>query len=151
MVIVFRLSRMAFTIPRRSPRKRVTSAARPARRPVAPTPAALAAETWILREPGSGTREIAAAGLAERGIAPKHTMELAGCETVKRAVVAGLGVGFVSAQAIALEAAQKLVRVVDAPGLRFRRQLYLITRKEARPSPAALAFMAQALKATAVY
>jgi DNA-binding transcriptional LysR family regulator len=108
--------------------------------------AALAQETWIMREAGSGTREVALAGLAEQGITPARTMELSGCEAVKRAVAAGLGVGFVSRQAIGLEVEHGLLTVVDEPELRFRRLLYLITRKDARPSPAVLAFTAHVLK-----
>lgn len=107
---------------------------------------ALAQETWIMREAGSGTREVALAGLAERGVTPARTMELSGCEAVKRAVAAGLGLGFVSRHAIALEVAYGLLTIVDEPGLRFRRPLYLVTRKDARPSPAVLAFMAHVLK-----
>jgi DNA-binding transcriptional LysR family regulator len=108
--------------------------------------AALAQETWIMREAGSGTREVALAGLAEQGITPARTMELSGCEGVKRAVAAGLGVGFVSRQSIGLEVEHGLVSIVDHPSLRFRRLLVLITRKDARPSPAVLAFMARVFK-----
>jgi DNA-binding transcriptional LysR family regulator len=117
---------------------------------VAAVLAPFAGEPWILREPGSGTREVALAGLARLGVTPAHTMELAGCEAVKRAVAAGLGVGFVSRHAIALEVGHRLVSIVDEPRLRFRRALYLVTRKDARPSPAALAFTAQVLQAVAV-
>jgi DNA-binding transcriptional LysR family regulator len=61
------------------------------------TPARLAHETLIVREPGSATRNIAEANLARLGIAPRQVLELSGCEAVKRAVSAGLGVAFVSA------------------------------------------------------
>ena len=108
--------------------------------------AALAQETWIMREAGSGTREVALAGLAEQGISPARTMQLSGCEAVKRAVAAGLGVGFVSRQSIALEVEHGLLAVVDKSRLQFRRPLYLVTRKDARPSPAVLAFTARVLK-----
>jgi len=111
--------------------------------------AALAGDTWVMREAGSGTREVALAGLAELGVTPARTMELSGCEAVKRAVAAGLGVGFVSHHAIALEVEHGLLTIVDQPSLRFRRPLYLITRKDARPSPAVLAFTAHVFKHTA--
>jgi DNA-binding transcriptional LysR family regulator len=67
---------------------------------------------------------------------------MSGCEAVKRAVIAGLGVAFVSRFAIALELAQKLVSVPEILELHFSRQLFLIARKEARPSAASLAFLA---------
>jgi len=119
-----------------------------ARRAAAPAAvlAALARDTWVMREAGSGTREVALAGLAEQGITPTRTMELSGCEAVKRAVAAGLGVGFVSRHAVGLEVEHGLLRIVDDPSLRFRRLLYLVTRKDARPSPAVLAFTAHVFK-----
>jgi DNA-binding transcriptional LysR family regulator len=68
-------------------------------------------------------------------------MEMSGSEAVKRVVAAGLGIAFISRHAIALEVAQKLFDVPDVPQLRFSRPLLLITRKDARPSAAAAAFL----------
>jgi len=110
------------------------------------TPGLLANETLILREAGSGTQQIAQSHLSELGVKPRRVMELAGCEAVKRAVAAGLGVAFVSRHAIELEMAQQLVSVPDIPELRFMRPLFILTRKDARPSAAALAFLALAVK-----
>jgi len=107
---------------------------------------ALARETWVVRETGSGTRAVALAGLAAQGIAPAGTMELTGSEAVKRAVAAGLGIGCASRHAITLEVKHGLLTAVDHPGLRFQRMLYLVTRKDARPSPTILAFTAAILK-----
>lgn len=105
-------------------------------------PGLLASETLIVREPGSATRQIAEAHLAQLEVVPKTVLEMTGCEGVKRAVAAGLGVAFVSRHAITLEVAQKVVTVPEISELRFARQLSLITRKDARPSAAALAFLA---------
>ena len=110
------------------------------------TPGLLANETLILREAGSGTQQIAQSHLSELGVKPRRVMELAGCEAAKRAVAAGLGVAFVSRHAIALEMAQQLVSVPNIPELHFRRPLFILTRKDARPSAAALAFLALAAK-----
>jgi len=110
------------------------------------TPGLLANETLILREAGSGTQQIAQSHLSELGVRPRRVMELSGCEAVKRAVAAGLGVAFVSHHAIALEMAQQPVSVPNIPELRFRRLLFILTRKDARPSAAALAFLALAAK-----
>lgn len=113
-------------------------------------PDLLAQETLIVREPGSATRQIAEANLAQLEVVPKTVLEMTGCEGVKRAVSAGLGVAFVSRYAIALEVAQKVVSVLEIPELRFARQLSLITRKDARPSAAILAFLALMGKGTGV-
>ncbi len=109
-------------------------------------PGLLVEDTLILREAGSGTQQIAQSQLSELGVKPKRVMGLSGCEAVKRAVAAGLGVAFVSRHAIALEMAQQLVSVPNIPELRFRRPLFILTRKDARPSAAALAFLALAAK-----
>lgn len=117
-------------------------------RPRAFAPDLLAQETLIVREPGSATRQMAEAHLARLGLAPQVVLQMTGCEGVKRAVAAGLGVAFVSRRAIALEVAQKVVTVPDISELRFARPLLLISRKDARPSAASLAFLALMGKAT---
>jgi DNA-binding transcriptional LysR family regulator len=101
----------------------------------------LAPEVLIVREQGSATRQIAEANLARLGVSPRLVMEMSGSEGVKRAVAAGLGIAFISRHAIALEVAQKLVYAPAIPQLRFPRPLFLITRKDARPSAAARAFL----------
>lgn len=99
-------------------------------------------ETLIMREAGSATRQLAEAHLAQREVVPQQVLELSGCEAVKRTVAAGLGVAFVSRHAITLEVAHKLVSVVEMPEMRISRQLFLVARKNARPSAASLAFLA---------
>jgi DNA-binding transcriptional LysR family regulator len=102
----------------------------------------LKTETLIVREAGSGTRQVTEAHLAQLGVAPGQVLELSGCEAVKRAVGAGLGVAFASHYAIALETAHKLVEVAAIPELRLKRALAIVARKDARPSAALLALLA---------
>lgn len=109
-------------------------------------PGLLARETLITREAGSGTRQIVESHLVSLGISPRRALEMSGCEAVKRATGAGLGVAFVSRRAVALEVAHRLVGVPEIPELRIARQLYLIARKDARHSAAALAFLAMVMK-----
>ena len=109
-------------------------------------PADWATETLIVREFGSATRQLAEAHLVQLGIKPKRTLEIAGCEGVKRAVAAGLGVAFVSRRAIELELAQNRICALDSPTHTIVRQLYVITRKDARPIVSALAFLALVTK-----
>jgi DNA-binding transcriptional LysR family regulator len=110
------------------------------------TPATFAKETLIVRESGSGTRQVVEAEIARLGLRPARVMELAGCEAVKRAVAAGLGLAFVSRRTVTLEAAHGLVHLPEIADLRFQRQLYVLTRKDARLPAAALAFLALAVK-----
>lgn len=56
----------------------------------------LAACSLIMREPGSGVRQLVERAFASAGLAPAVGLELAGVEGVKQAVRAGLGISFVS-------------------------------------------------------
>jgi len=103
-------------------------------------------ETLILREAGSGTRQAVEARLAQLQVRPGRVLEMAGCEGVKRGVAAGLGVGFVSRRALALELTQGLLCASPIAELTFRRSLYVLTRKDRRHTPAALAFVAALAK-----
>ena len=76
-------------------------------------------------------------------------LELPGCEAVKRAVAAGLGIAWISRRAIALEIAHGLICAPDIPTLRISRHLCALTRKDARPTAASLAFLALVLQEAA--
>lgn len=108
----------------------------------------LVAETFIVREAGSGTCRAMEAMLEALGIEPQRALEMNGCEAVKRAVAAGLGLSFVSRYAIDLELEQGVLAMLPGPGLSLSRQLHIISRKDARLSPGALAFLALARKRT---
>jgi DNA-binding transcriptional LysR family regulator len=110
------------------------------------TPHSLARETMILRESGSGTRQVIEERLAQLGLAPGRVLEIAGSEGVRRAVAAGLGVGFASRRSVSLEIAQGLLQVAEIPELRIMRTLFALSRKDARPSAATLAFLALLVK-----
>src|SRR5690606_5031665 len=56
----------------------------------------LAGEPLVMREPGSGVRQLVERAFDSAGLAPSVGLELAGVEGVKQAVRAGLGIGFVS-------------------------------------------------------
>jgi DNA-binding transcriptional LysR family regulator len=106
----------------------------------------LAEETLIVRETGSSTRQIVETHLAELAVKPGRVMEMSGCEAVKRVVAAGLGVAFISRRAIGLELALQMVGAPEIPELCIARHLYVLARKGARPSAAALAFLALVTK-----
>jgi DNA-binding transcriptional LysR family regulator len=90
----------------------------------------LTAEEWIVREPGSGTRQ--AFNRAFQGILPdlKIGMELQHTEAIKRAVESGLGIGCLSR--ICLEDAFKRGSLVPlpVPHRDFRREWYLISHRK---------------------
>lgn len=56
----------------------------------------LADQPLVMREPGSGVRQLVERAFDNAGLAPAVGLELAGVEGVKQAVRAGLGIAFVS-------------------------------------------------------
>lgn len=97
----------------------------------------LAEEVFVLREHGSGTREIMEEELGRKKVSLKKSMELGSTEAIKQAVAANLGVSIVSKFAITLEILQGRLTTAPLPELNLRRQLYLIQHKGRILSPAA--------------
>lgn len=96
----------------------------------------------LMREPGSGSRDVIEAALRERNIEIAPVMSLGSTEAIKNAVRNGLGVAFVSRLTVEHELSSR--RLIELPfsDLQIRRDLYLVTLKGKRHSPAAGAFIA---------
>ncbi len=101
---------------------------------------ALASETFLVREMGSGTRTAMERFFQERGIPLRVGMEMPSNETIKQAVMAGLGLSFISLHTIALELSARALAVIHAQGLPVMRQWMVVHRSERRLAPAATAF-----------
>ncbi len=100
----------------------------------------LAGETFLVREPGSGTRAAMGRFFQERHVAVRIGMEMSSNETIKQAVMAGLGLSFISQHTVSLELATGQLALVAAEGLPVMRRWYAVQRREKRLSPAAEAF-----------
>ena len=105
------------------------------------TPACLADRTFLVREPGSGTRILMEGFLAKTGIHPKIGMEIGSNETIKQAVIAGLGLTFISAHTVAAEIEDHRLVLLDVEGLPLWRRWYVcrLARKRAMPAVRLLA------------
>jgi len=103
---------------------------------------ALAGRPLLVREPGSGTREVVQEALAEANIRVSAAMTLGSTEAIKNAVAGGLGIAFVSSLTIALERASGRLAVIELADLSIGRALHLLTLDGKTPSPAALEFKA---------
>jgi DNA-binding transcriptional LysR family regulator len=102
----------------------------------------LAGEEFLIREPGSGTRSSMERVFAENGVKLASSMELASNETIKQAVMAGMGLTFLSLHTVGLELATgKLVRL-DVRGTPVERDWYVVHRRGKRLSPLAARFSA---------
>jgi|TARA_B110000977_G_scaffold200076_1_gene289368 DNA-binding transcriptional LysR family regulator len=91
-------------------------------------------ESWILRESGSGTREIFS--LACQGIMSnlKVKLELGNSEAIKQAVKTGLGLGCLSELALASEIKHKELRVLNTPELKLTRELSIVQTRNIHQS-----------------
>jgi len=95
----------------------------------------LARQTWLLREPGSGTRASTAALLAELDIAPL-TLIVGSNGAIRESASVGLGVTLVSRDAVAAELAAGRLAEIGVPGTPLHRDWYLVARRETLPPPA---------------
>jgi DNA-binding transcriptional LysR family regulator len=102
--------------------------------------ARLAGETFIIRERGSGTRAAMEHVFAERGFKARETLEMSSNETIKQAVMAGMGIAFLSMHTIGLELRARRLALLPVAGLPVMREWYVIHRRGKRLSPAAQAF-----------
>ncbi len=100
----------------------------------------LAGEIFVMREPGSGTRQAMERFFKESGMAIRHGMQMTRNEAVKQAVRSGLGLSVVSLHTIELELETRRLVVLDVQGFPLDRQWYLVYRSGKRLSPAAGAF-----------
>jgi DNA-binding transcriptional LysR family regulator len=102
-------------------------------------PSALGEETFLVREPGSGTRLLMERLFAENRVAPRLGMEMGSNETIKQAVIAGLGIAFLSAHTVAAELSQRRLIALDVVGLPVMRRWFVVHLKRKRLLPAAVA------------
>jgi DNA-binding transcriptional LysR family regulator len=101
----------------------------------------LARETFLMREPGSGTRGLMEQMFEKAGIVPKVGMAMSSNETIKQAVIAGLGIAFISAHTVATELDERRLVTLDVEGLPVIRQWFVLARKDKALLPPAQAML----------
>ncbi|HEY4999848.1 MAG TPA: LysR family transcriptional regulator [Usitatibacter sp.] len=104
--------------------------------------AQLSGESFIVREPGSGTRAAMERFFAAHRVKLRSSMQMASNESIKQAVIAGLGLGFLSLHTVRNELAWGTLALLDVEGLPVRRQWYAVRRPSRRLVPAAAEFAA---------
>jgi DNA-binding transcriptional LysR family regulator len=102
--------------------------------------AQLAEEAFVVRERGSDTWNSMEEGFAGRLTNLKIAMEIKSTETIKQAVIAGMGIAFLSAHTISLELQVGNLTVLDVEGFPVMLNWYLVHRKNKRLPPVAVAF-----------
>lgn len=106
-----------------------------ARRRRAPlTPAELAAVPLVLRERGSGTRQVLDSALSSYGGLAEPLLELASTTAVKAAAVSGAGPAVLSELAVTEELASRRLTRIPVEGVRLERDLRAVWPQSHRPT-----------------
>jgi DNA-binding transcriptional LysR family regulator len=100
----------------------------------------LSQEPFLMREPGSQTRDVIERFLAQRGISLTVCMVIDSNEAIKQAVQAGLGLAIVPLHSVTLEAEARHLAVLDVEAMPLQRSWYLVHRTGKRFSRVAEAF-----------
>ena len=92
-------------------------------------PGALAAEWFMTREEGSGTRLLADGFFRKAGFAPRIAMESSSNEMIKQAVIAGMGLALISQHTISLELSLGLLVPLAVEGFPLMRSWFVVHRR----------------------
>jgi DNA-binding transcriptional LysR family regulator len=106
------------------------------------TPDDLAAADWILREPGSGTREVFNNAVLGRLPHLNLLMEFSHTEALKRAVETGIGIGCASRRTLDDALSSGSVVTLPTPFLDLERELYLLIHRQKYRTQGLEAFLA---------
>ena len=85
-------------------------------------------ETWIVRENGSGTREVTEKMFRLCEVIPKKTLEFGSTQLIKESVEAGLGVSLLSYWAIRKECSMGSLHVINVKQLPIKRKFSIVLR-----------------------
>jgi len=98
---------------------------------------ALSDEEFIVREEGSGTLAAMEHFFQENHLNPPRIMEMTSNETIKQAVIANMGLAFLSLHTASLEVETRQLCVLDVVGLPMVRSWHIVHMQSKPLSPAA--------------
>ncbi|WML44362.1 LysR family transcriptional regulator [Neobacillus sp. PS3-40] len=87
----------------------------------------LSQETWLVREDGSGTREMQEKGFKKLGFYPKKQMTFGSTQVIKESIEAGLGISLLSHSTIKNELELGKLTLLDINGFPITRNFSLVT------------------------
>lgn len=103
--------------------------------------AELATQPMLVREPGSGTRDLVLGHFAASGLAPTVRMELSSNEAIKQAIVGALGISVLSSHAMSAEAGSRRIVPLDVEGFPLMRDWWLVHSRRRALSVLAQSFL----------
>jgi DNA-binding transcriptional LysR family regulator len=102
--------------------------------------AELLAQPFVVRERGSDTAKSMEEGFGPAFAGMRVAMEIRSTETIKQAVIAGMGLSFLSAHTISQELRAGSLAVLDVQGFPLMQHWYVVHRRTKRLPPVAQAF-----------
>ncbi|MBW7902372.1 MAG: LysR family transcriptional regulator [Rhodocyclaceae bacterium] len=109
----------------------------------------LRSETFLLREEGSGSRRVAEEMFKNHLFSPARTISMGSNETIKQAVMAGMGISLLSLHTLPLELKTGEVSILRAVGTPVERTWYVVHMNAKRLMPACREFRGFLMEATA--
>jgi LysR family transcriptional regulator, low CO2-responsive transcriptional regulator len=97
-------------------------------------------EPFVVREKGSDTWQSMADGLGRQLERLNVAMEIRSTETIKQAVLAGMGISFLSAHTVSRELRERSLVALDVQGFPLMLHWYVVQRRTKRLPPVAQAF-----------
>lgn len=107
-------------------------------------------ETFLLREEGSGSRRVAEEMFKNHLFTPPRTISMGSNETIKQAVMAGMGVALMSLHTLPLELKTAEVSILDVIGTPIERTWYVVNMNAKRLLPAGQRFRQYLLEQSAI-
>lgn len=111
----------------------------------------LRGDTFLLREPGSGTRMAAEEMFRQHLFIPKKIVTLGSNETIKQAVIAGMGVSLISLHTLQLELRTAELALLDVNGTPIERTWQIVHMRSKQLSPTCKVFRRFLLDEAAPY
>lgn len=100
----------------------------------------LRGQEFVVREAGSGTRAAMERLFAKARVKPQIVMEMPSNETIKQAVMAGMGISFLSAHTVSEELRSGSLVQLSVAGFPLMQHWYVVIRRTKRLPPVAQAF-----------
>lgn len=108
-------------------------------------------ETFLMREAGSGTRLVMESVFKQHLFTPARIVTMGSNETVKQAVMAGMGISLLSLHTLELELRTHEIGLLDVLGTPVMRNWHLVHMTAKKLSPAATAFRQFLLENAQIY
>jgi LysR family transcriptional regulator for metE and metH len=113
-------------------------------------PETLSGESFLVREPNSGTRLFVESKFSQIGVRLVYGLELNNNQVIKALVEANLGIAILSSRTVEAEVASERLSSLRVHGLFLERPLTLVSRNKSTLSPPAEAFRAVLLASASI-